>query len=305
MPDLSGKVAVVTGANSGTGYHTAVALAQKGATVIMACRNLAKGEAALARLQTEAPGSDAALMHLDLASLAAVRHFAETFRHRHARLDMLVNNAGIMMVPYGQTEDGFERQFGTNHLGHFALTGLLFARLVSTPGSRVVTVSSNGHRLGSMDFDNLMYARKKRYSPLAAYGRSKLANLLFTQELQRRFEATGARSLALAAHPGLANTNLASHLFERWHVTWLKPLMSLVTQSAAMGALPIIRAAVDPAARGGAYYGPGGWGERRGYPVVVQPNEAANDRADARRLWAASEALTGVVYGEGETAGAA
>jgi NAD(P)-dependent dehydrogenase (short-subunit alcohol dehydrogenase family) len=305
VPDLSGKVAIVTGANSGTGYHTAVALAQKGAAVIMACRNLEKGEAALARLQAEAPVADAALLLLDLASLVAVRRFAEAFRAGYERLDILVNNAGIMMVPYGQTEDGFERQFGTNHLGHFALTGLLFARLVSTRGSRVVTVSSNGHRFGKMDFDNLMFAGKRGYSPIAAYGRSKLANLLFTTELQRRFEAMDAPSLALAAHPGLAATNLANHLFARWHLTWLRPVMSLVMQPAAMGALPIIRAAVDPQARGGAYYGPGGRGERRGYPVVVQANDAANDPAAAQKLWAVSAQLTGVTYGQQEPVGSA
>ncbi|MDT8342756.1 MAG: SDR family NAD(P)-dependent oxidoreductase, partial [Longimicrobiales bacterium] len=157
MPDLAGKVAIVTGANSGTGYHTVAAFAAKGATAVMACRNLEKGEAALGRLQDAVPGAKVALMQLDLASLASVQQFAAAFRAKHDRLDILVNNAGIMMVPYGQTEDGFERQFGTNHLGHFALTGLLFERLVSTPGSRVVNVSSNGHRLGSMDFDNLMY----------------------------------------------------------------------------------------------------------------------------------------------------
>ncbi len=298
MPDLTGKVAIVTGANSGIGYDTAVAFAEKGATVIMACRNLEKGQAALDQLKAEVPGADVELMQLDLASLDSVRAFAEAFEAQYDRLDLLINNAGIMMVPYGVTEDSFERQFGTNHLGHFALTGLLMDTLLATPGARVVNVSSAGHRMGSMDFDDLMFEDGKGYSGRNAYGRSKLANLLFTYELQRRFEAAGADAEALAAHPGGSNTNLGNHLVEGWYIKPFAPLlMRVVTQSSAMGALPTIRAALDPDAQGGQYYGPGGFMEQRGYPVVVQSNDASHNTADAQSLWQVSKELTGVDFG--------
>ena len=191
IPDMSGKVTIVTGANSGIGWDTAVSFAKKGTTVIMACRSLEKGQAALEQLKAEVPSADVELMQLDLASLDSVRSFAEAFQARYDRLDLLINNAGIMMVPYGKTEDGFEKQLGTNHLGHFALTGLLIDTILATPGARVVNVSSAGHRMGSMAFDDLMFEDGEGYSGRSAYGRSKLANLLFTYELQRRFEAAG------------------------------------------------------------------------------------------------------------------
>lgn len=296
MPDLHGKVMIVTGANSGLGFETAKALAGQGAETILACRNMDKARAALTQLQAEIPGAPAEIMELDLASLASVRRFAEAFKAKYGRLDVLVNNAGIMMTPYDTTEDGFERQFGTNHLGHFALTGHLIDLLLETPGARVVNVSSTGHRFGTMDFDNLLYEGGAGYSPLGAYGRSKLANLLFTYELQRRFEAMGAEAIAVAAHPGIAETNLAAHIQDRWYLRWSRPLTSWMLQSAAMGALPSIRAAVDPDVSGGQFYGPGGPRESRGYPVVVESSEAAHDEPDARRLWQVSEELTGVRY---------
>ena len=250
MPDLTGKVIIVTGANSGIGYEAAKEFARKGAQTILACRSMDKAQAALAELQAEVPQAKAEIMELDLASLASVRQFAEAFKAKYDQLDVLVNNAGIMMVPYGRTEDGFERQLGTNHLGHFALTGLLFDLLASTPGARVVNVSSGGHRFGEMDFDNLMFEEGEGYSPMGAYGRSKLANLLFTYELQRRFEALGVQAEALAAHPGVSETNLANHMIPDWAMPLARPLFSLMMQSAAMGALPTIRAAVDPQAAG-------------------------------------------------------
>jgi NAD(P)-dependent dehydrogenase (short-subunit alcohol dehydrogenase family) len=297
MPDLTGKVAIVTGANSGIGYDTAVAFAQKGATVIMASRNLEKGQAALERLKAEVPNADVELMQLDLASLDSVRAFAEAFEAKYDRLDLLINNAGIMMVPYGLTEDGFELQFGTNHLGHFALTGLLLDTILATPGARVVNVSSGGHRFGTMDFDDLMFEGGEGYSGRVVYGRSKLANLLFTYELQRRFDATGIDAEALAAHPGGSNTNLGNHLVEGSFIQPFAPLlMNIITQSSAMGALPTIRAAVDPDAKGGNYYGPDGFMEQRGYPVIVQSNGKSHDLADAKNLWQVSEELTGVQY---------
>jgi len=298
IPDLSGKVAIVTGANSGIGWDTAAALAEKGATVILACRNLTKSQAALDELKARVPGADAVLMQLDLASLDSVRRFVQAFKSSYDRLDLLINNAGIMMVPYGLTADGFESQFGTNHLGHFALTGQLLDKILETPGARVVTVSSVGHRMGSMNFDNLLYENGAGYSPTGAYGRSKLANLLFTYELQRRFEAAGVDAAALAAHPGGTNTNLQDEIGEHWYIKPFMPLMRLYMQDSAMGALPTLRAAVDPQARGGQYYGPGGFMEQRGYPVLVESNDASHNLADARRLWEVSEALTGVSFGK-------
>ena len=298
VPDLSGKVIVVTGANSGVGFEAAKVFAQNGAKTILACRNRGRAENALRDIESEVPGAAAEVMILDLASLDSVHHFADAFKARYEQLDVLVNNAGIMMVPYGRTEEGFELQFGTNHLGHFALTGLLLGRILQTPGARVVTVSSSAHRWARADFDNLMYEGGKGYSPRGAYGRSKLANLLFTHELQRRFEAVGADAMALAAHPGFAATNLSSHLTDHWYARPFRPLLQLMAQSAAMGALPAIRAAVDPQAGGGQYFGPGGFMEQRGYPVVVQTSRAAHDREAARWLWQRSEELTGVRYEE-------
>jgi NAD(P)-dependent dehydrogenase (short-subunit alcohol dehydrogenase family) len=296
IPDLTDKVIVVTGANSGIGFEAAKEFARKGAQTILACRSMVKAQAALALIQAEIPGARTEIMQLDLASLASVHRFANEFKNKYQRLDVLVNNAGIMMVPYGTTEDGFERQFGTNHLGHFALTGLLLDLLLKTPGARVVNVSSSGHRFGSRDFEDLMYENGNGYSPTQAYGRSKLANLLFTNELQRRFEAHGAEAIAVAAHPGGANTNLQDEIAERWYVKPFVPLMRWMMQSAAMGALPTIRAAVDPNAKGGDYYGPGGFMEQRGYPVLVGSSKASHNTADAQKLWQVSEELTGVHY---------
>lgn len=297
MPDLTGRVIVVTGANSGIGREAAREFARKGATTILASRNLEKARAALADIQADVAGAQVEIMELDLASLDSVRRFAAAFKAKYSQLDVLVNNAGIMMVPYGRTTDGFEQQFGTNHLGHFALTGLLFDRLASTPGARVVNVSSGGHRFGTMDFENLMFADGQGYTPMKAYGRSKLANLLFTYELQRRFEALGIQAQALAAHPGVSDTNLANHLLPGWAAPVLRPLFARLVQSAAMGALPTLRAAVDPQASGGDYFGPDGPSERGGYPVKVSSNEASHNLADAQKLWQVSEQLTGVSFG--------
>ena len=295
IPDLTGKVVLVTGANSGIGFEAAKEFARHGARTILACRNLAKAGAALVQLRAEIPAAAAEIMLLDLANLDSVRRFAAEFKDQNDRLDVLANNAGIMMNPYTQTMDGFESQFGTNHLGHFALTGLLLELLVTTPNSRVVTVSSGGHRMGRMDFENLMF-EQGGYSPARAYGRSKLANLLFTYELQHRIEAVGADIKAMAAHPGGSDTNLGRHLEDRPLFKLWGPMMSLFTQSAAMGALPTLRAAVDPEVVGGQYFGPGGRLEQRGHPVPVRSNRASHDEADARRLWAVSEELTGVNF---------
>jgi len=297
IPDLAGRVIIVTGANSGIGYEAAKEFARKGAQTILACRSVDKAQRALKQIRAEIPNAPVEVMQVDLASQKSIREFAEAFKSKFDRLDILVNNAGIMMVPYGKTEDGFERQFGTNHLGHFALTGLLIDLLKSTPNSRVVNVSSNGHHQGHMDFKNLMFENGKGYSRMGAYGRTKLANLLFTYELQRRFEASGINSIATAAHPGLTNTALADHFFGvKLLRPILQPLLGSFLQNASMGALPTLRAAVDPSARGGQYYGPDGPGETRGYPIVVRSNRASHNESDAGQLWDISEELTGIKY---------
>jgi len=297
IPDLTGKVIIVTGANSGIGYEAAKEFARKGAQTILACRSVDKAQRALKKIQTEIPNAVVEIMHLDLASQKSIHTFAEAFKSKYDRLDILVNNAGIMMVPYGKTEDDFEQQFGTNHLGHFALTGLLIDLLKNTPNSRVVNVSSNGHRQGHIDFNNLMYEGGNGYSRIGAYARTKLANLLFTYELQRRFEAAGINTIVTAAHPGLTNTALADHYFVvKLLRPILQPLLGRSLQNASMGALPTLRAAVDPAAGGGQYYGPSGPGEKRGYPIVVRSNRASHNESDARQLWEVSEKLTGIKY---------
>lgn len=292
IPDLSGKVIIVTGANSGIGFEAAKEFARNGAETILACRNLEKATKALNRIKSEIPDAKAEVIQLDLASIKSIHKFAEKFKKNYKRLDVLVNNAGIMAVPYRETEDGFESQVGINHLGHFALTALLCDLLANTAGARVVTVSSNGHSIGKMDFDNFIYEDGKGYSRFRAYGRSKLANLLFTYELDRRFKKANIDAIAVATHPGSSNTNLG----RAWYFDVAKILLSFMTQSAAMGALPTIRAAVDPEVKGAEYYGPGGRVEMRGHPVRVESSEASHNKEDAKKLWDVSEKLTGVKF---------
>lgn len=295
VPDLSGKIIVITGANSGIGYESAREIARKGGEVIVASRNPEKAEAAILKIRKEFPDAKLKFIELDLANLASIRKFSEEFKSSYTKLDILLNNAGIMLVPFGETVDGFERTIGTNHLGHFALTGQLLDVLLATPGARIVNVASNAHYAGEMDFDNFLFENGE-YAPMKAYGRSKLANLLFTYELQRRFQSRGYDVIALAAHPGISATELANHLFFDL-ISWLiQPAMELIFQSSAMGALPSLRAAVDSDAEGGQYYGPNGKGERSGYPVVVDSNAASKNEEDARTLWNISEDLTGVRY---------
>lgn len=297
IPNLNGKVMIVTGANIGLGFETAKVFARNAATVILACRNIDKGHAARQEMLREAPSADVEVMQLDLSSLHSVHKFAEAFKSKYAHLDVLVNNAGISLVPYGITENGFERHFAVNHLGHFALTGLLLDTLLATSNSRVVSVSSIGHRMGTMNFDNLMYEDGKDYSPLGAYNRSKLANLIFAYELQRRLEGTGHNTISIAAHPGSSNTNLGSHISDGaslWGI--LYRMMMSTTQSPIMGALPQIRAAVDPLITGGQYVGPSGFMQMRGYPVVVNSNDASRNEDNARKLWDISVSLTKITY---------
>jgi NAD(P)-dependent dehydrogenase (short-subunit alcohol dehydrogenase family) len=296
MPDLAGRTAVVTGANAGIGFETARALAAHGAQVILACRNTSKAEQAADRIRAEYGRAAAGIVRLDLASLASVREAAEEIRATCPRLDLLLNNAGVMEVPYERTEDGFELTFATNHLGHFALTGLVLDCLLASPGSRIVTMSSMAHHDGVLNFGDLQGERG--YQPAAAYSQSKLANLLFTYELDRRLQAAGAQVSALGSHPGVVFTELfrtRSRLNRALLSPWLRVINFWAVQNVHMGALPALRAATDPGARGGEYYGP----HRKhgtGYPKAVRSSEASHSEADQARLWQVSEQLTGVSY---------
>jgi NAD(P)-dependent dehydrogenase (short-subunit alcohol dehydrogenase family) len=292
IPDQRGRMAVVTGANSGLGLVTGRELARAGARVVLASRSTEKGEGAVARIRAAAPGADVSSAILDLADLDSVRAFADG---APARLDLLINNAGVMAAPRGLTKQGFESQFGTNHLGHFALTGLLLPALLRTSAPRVVTVSSLMHRGGKIDFDDLQGER--RHSRWAAYQRSKLANLMFCFELQRRAVAAGVPLESLAAHPGYAATNLQAAGTDRFYERWFMAIGNkLFAQSAEMGALPTLYAATVPDLPGGTFVGPGGRAEQRGYPKVVTAAGRAYDGQRWRRLWEASEELTGVHY---------
>ena len=286
VPDQTGRVAIVTGSNSGIGFETARVLADKGATVIMACRNLDKANPKAEEIRAAHPGCDVEVMRLDLSNLDSVRQFADEFRAKHSRLDLLINNAGIMVPPYGTTAQGFETQFGVNHLGHFALTGLLLDLIVNTPGARIVTVSSVAHYMGKIDFSDLNWERG--YKAQAAYGQSKLANLLFTYELQRRLAAAEKDTLAVAAHPGWTSTNLQEH------APSVKFMNRFFGQEPLMGALPTLYAATESDVKCGEYYGPSGLLEMNGPPKRVKSNKRSRDENVAERLWNVSQDLTGV-----------
>ena len=288
IPDQTGRTAVVTGSNTGIGFETAATLAAKHAAVVLACRDRQKADDAIRRIRARTPSARLELIELDLASLASVNRFADAFRADHDRLDLLINNAGVMIPPFALTEDGFELQFGCNHLGHFALTGRLVDLLEATPGARVVNVASLAHRYGAMDFDNLN--AEKGYDKMKAYGQSKLANLLFTSELRRRLERAGSGLMATAAHPGWTGTDLQRHS------AFIMLANRFFAQTPPLGALPTLRAATDPEAAGGDYYGPRGFLEMRGYPKKVGAAPAAANDVDARRLWQVSEELTGVAF---------
>jgi NAD(P)-dependent dehydrogenase (short-subunit alcohol dehydrogenase family) len=301
MPDLSGKTFIVTGANSGIGFEASRALAAKRATVVLACRSLEKGKAAVDAIRARTPDAKVVLERLDLGDLAAVRSFAARFLEDHDRLDVLINNAGIMAIPRLTTKDGFETQIGTNHLGHFALTGLLLARLVESAPARVVTVSSMAHRMGkfgALDADDLRL--QTGYTKWGAYGRSKLANLLFAYELERRLEVRFPAVVSVACHPGYAATNLQAVGPEMTKSVFGKAFMSignaLFAQSAAAGALPTLYAATSPDVRGGEYVGPDGAFKMMGAPVKQRSNSASRDAEAARKLWNTSAALTEVDF---------
>lgn len=292
IPDQTGRVAIVTGANTGLGLETAKALAARGAHVVLAVRNTEKGKAAADTITAAHSNADITLQSLDLSSLESIRRASDELKSRYDKVDLLINNAGVMWTEKSTTADGFELQFGTNHLGHYAFTGLLLDHLLPVVGSRVVTVSSIGHRIrAAIHFDDLQWERN--YNRVAAYGQSKLANLLFTYELQRRLADTN--TVALAAHPGGSNTELARNS-PLWVRAVFDAVAPLLVQGADMGALPTLRAATDPAALGGQYYGPDGFMEQRGNPKVVASSEQSYDLDLQRRLWSASEELTDVIF---------
>jgi NAD(P)-dependent dehydrogenase (short-subunit alcohol dehydrogenase family) len=306
VPDQTGRVVVITGANTGLGFENARALTARGAVVVLACRDIEAGKQAAARIGGTAGAATGAdnskkrpaaetprVVRLDLGSLASIREAVEEIGAAYDRIDLLINNAGVMMVPLRRTADGFEQQLGVNHLGHFAFTGLLLPRLADQPGARVVTVSSGAHHNGRIDFGDLPADRG--YRRYQRYCQSKLANLMFTFELQRRLAAGGAQAVALAAHPGMARTELFRNMPPGARAFCRVELLR-IGQDAAMGALPTLRAAADPAARGGEYYGPGGRGENKGYPRLVTANDRAHDEQAQLRLWRESERLTGVTF---------
>lgn len=281
-----GRIVIVTGSSSGIGFETALALASKEATVIIAVRNLQKGNSAAAKIKTEFPEAKVDVMELDLANLASVRKFSEDFKAKYEKLDLLINNAGVMVPPYSKTSDGFELQFGTNHIGHFALTGLLIERLHKTVGSRIVNVSSSIHKAGKINFDDLSW-EKRKYGPWSAYGASKIANLYFTYEFRRRI---GEKPIIAAAHPGLTATDLPRHS------GMADFLYGFLAQKAQMGALPTLYAAVGPDVKSGDYYGPSGFMEMKGYAKKVQSNALSHDTEIAKKLWDVSEELSGVKW---------
>jgi len=288
ISDQKGKVVIVTGASSGLGYETAKVLASKNATVIVAVRNEVKGNAAVEKIKAGNPNADIQVMLVDLANLESVHKFAENFKSKFKKLDILINNAGVMTPPYTKTKDGFELQFGTNHLGHFALTGLLIELIKKTPDSRIVNVSSMAHKIGKLNFEDLNW-EKRRYKKNRSYGDSKLANLYFTKELQKRLNKLPSGVIVASAHPGGTATELARHsLFYK--------TLNLLAQTSKMGALPTLYAAVSPDVQSNDYYGPGGFQEFKGFPKKVESAKRAKNDDVAKKLWDVSEQMTQVFY---------
>lgn len=288
IADQKGKVVIITGSSSGLGYEAAKALANKNATVIVAVRSKKKGDIAVAEIKAQNPNADIQVMLVDLSDLVSVNTFAELFKAKYNQLDLLINNAGVMNPPYTKTKDGFELQFGTNHLGHFALTGHLIDLIKKTPGSRIVNVASTAHKIGKLNFDDLNWETRP-YKKMQSYADSKLANLYFTKELQRRLGKESSSVVVTSAHPGAASTGVARHsLFFRF--------LSMFVQDSKMGSLPTLYAAVDTKVQGNDYIGPGGFGEFGGYPKKVQPAANAKKEDVAQRLWEVSEKMTGVSY---------
>ena len=287
IPDQTGKIAIVTGSNSGIGFEAAKALADKNAKVIIAARNLEKGENAKLKILQENPKADVEFMKLDLADLSSVKSFINEFKSKFNKLDLLINNAGVMIPPYTKTKDGYELQMGTNHLGHFALTLPLLELLAKTPNSRIVNVSSNAHKMGNINFDDINWENRK-YKKWKSYGDSKIANIYFTKELSKRL--TDKNIKVTTAHPGLTETELSRHS------GFFAFLNKFFAMEQAQGALPTLRAAIDENAKNGDYFGPDGWQEWKGYPIKVDTNKLAKDTSKAKKLWDVSEELTNVKF---------
>jgi len=298
IPNLTDKITLVTGANSGLGYETSKAFAEKGATVVMAVRNMDKGQKAHDDIMKAVPNAKLDLMKLDVGNLESVREFATAFKAKYDRLDILMNNAGVMAIPRTETPDGFEMQLGVNHLGHFALTGLLIDVIVNTPNARIHSVSSSANYMGEINFDDLM--GEKDYGRWTAYGQSKLANVFFAFELQNRLSAAGFDTISNTSHPGLVMTNLQTNSMEKsgspssegFLYRFMAPLMA---QDVSMGVLPQLYGATAPEAKGGVFYGPKTF-NMRGYPAQKKANDAANNKADLKRFWEMSEKLTGITF---------
>lgn len=289
VPSQPGKVAIVTGSNSGLGYETALGLAKKDVEVILACRNLLKAEEAKSKIVSDYPKSKIKIMKVDVSRLREVREFADQCQKQYQKIDLLINNAGIMMSPFKITEDGFENQLATNYIGHFALTGLLLPLLTGTPGSRVVTLSSLSYKWAEIQFDDLH--AKEGYSRRKAYGQSKRACLIFAFELHRRLLVANYDTLSVAAHPGLSKTNL-----DQYFPSLIRPLGSLFLQSAKKGALPVLYAALSEDIKGGEFIGPDGFQQMGGYPIRVEADEYSKNKEVAERLWKVSEEMTNVFY---------
>ncbi|MBK9522803.1 MAG: SDR family oxidoreductase [Rhodocyclaceae bacterium] len=292
VPQQKGRLAVVTGANIGLGFETAMALAAKNCDLVLACRNMEKAEAAKATIHAKYPKAKVTCMQLDLSSLKSVRAFATAFAEKYSRLDLLINNAGIMMPPYSLSEDGFESQFAANYIGHFALTGQLLPLIVKTPGARIVSLSSMAHRWGNIRFDDPNF--KNGYNKREAYGQSKIACLMFAYEMNRRLQKAGYSTLSVAAHPGVAYTNLTQHMPK--FVNLFAPLMGIVLNNATDGALPTLYAALGDDIHGGDYCGPKDMQQMRGAPIKVGSNRASRDEKAAAKLWAMSEVMSGVKF---------
>lgn len=293
MPNLSDKIIIVTGANSGIGYESSKAFANAGALVVFACRSIQRGEQAKAAILKQNPQAKIEVMCLDMGDLKSIKAFASLFKEKYNRLDVLLNNAGVMLTPYSFTKDGFETHLGINHLGHFALTAHLLDTIVATPQARVVNVASIAHHSAILNFEDLMYQKNpQEYSPMKAYRRSKLFNLLFTYELQRLFEKSNLSCISVAAHPGISVTNIMRDYEKKWFLKPIKPLALLFLQTPSKGALCIIRAAADETVKGGDYYGPHGKGQKKGFPVLVKSNELSHCLIAAEKCWSFSEEAT-------------
>jgi NAD(P)-dependent dehydrogenase (short-subunit alcohol dehydrogenase family) len=290
IPEQQGKVVIVTGSSSGIGFQDAKVLAEKNAEVIIAVRNEGKADKAAEKIRAAYKNARISVMMLDLAGLNSIRKFTEEFKQKYSRLDILINNAGVMVPPYSKTKDGFELQFGTNHLGPFALTGLLFDLLKNTGNSRIISVSSNAHKFGNINFEDLSW-EKRKYSPWRAYGDSKLANLYFIYELKRKIEEAKLNIKTASAHPGWTSTELQRHSGFIVNI-----LDKVYAQSIEMGSLPTLYAATAGDVENGDYYGPCGWGEWRGYPKKVESNKLSHNIDIAKKLWEVSEKLTGISY---------